>query len=130
MAGDGFSFSKVCCNLLPSSQLALIFDRLTNKLLIKGIPCVITGILIFFILPNSTDTAYFLTEQEKMMCAARRNQEFGQTEKAQKFSRKDALKALKDWKVYAFAFAHFGILNMLYGQHKISSGMTVVFTNN
>jgi len=83
--------------------------------LLEGIPVVLLGIAVFFFLPNNTDTAYFLTESEKSMCAARRNNEYGQTARAQKFSRKDSKKAFKDWKVYFFAFAHFGVLNMLYG---------------
>lgn len=109
MDGAGFLSSKVfsTSNSYSASLLILI-----------GIPCVLAGIAVFFFLPNNTDTAYFLTEKEKLICAARRSTEYGQTNKAQKFSRTDCKKAFKDWKIYVFAFAHFGVLNMLYGKLK------------
>ncbi|KAF2429559.1 MFS general substrate transporter [Tothia fuscella] len=46
---------------------------------------------------------------------ARRNREIGQTASAQKFHKQDVKLGLKDWKIYAFCLAQFGVDTMLYG---------------
>lgn len=46
----------------------------------------------------------------------RRGREYGNTSSAQEFSREDMWKAFKDWKVWVFCVAQFGVDTMLYGE--------------
>ncbi|KAI8930945.1 hypothetical protein NX059_011960 [Plenodomus lindquistii] len=81
---------------------------------INGIPTVLTAVFVPFILPNSPETASFLTEQDKANLILLRNLEVGQTTSAQEMSKADVMKGVKDWKVYAYAIAQFVGLGMLY----------------
>ncbi|KAF6812032.1 major facilitator superfamily transporter [Colletotrichum musicola] len=84
-------------------------------MIIEGLPTVILGVVTYFALPNDAATAYFLTEDDRRIMAARRGREYGATSSAQEFSRHDAWKAAKDWKVWVFCVAQFGADTMLYG---------------
>ena len=84
-------------------------------MIIEGIPTVILGVLVYFFLPNDSDSAYFLTENEKKAMEIRHSRHYGYTAKAQKFSRKDMAKAFKDWKVWLFCVGQFGVDTCLYG---------------
>ncbi|KAH7096867.1 putative MFS transporter [Auriculariales sp. MPI-PUGE-AT-0066] len=66
-----------------------------------------------FILPDSPDSAYFLTAEEKGMMRLRKAREQGESDDAQKFHWRDVRAALKDWKVWGFAFAQFGADTMV-----------------
>ncbi|RKU41707.1 hypothetical protein DL546_002904 [Coniochaeta pulveracea] len=83
--------------------------------IIEGIPTFFLGIATWFLLPNDAETAYFLSEEEKKMQVIRLARDYGVTTSAQQFSKVDMMKAFKDWKVWAFAIAQFGIDTMLYG---------------
>jgi len=48
----------------------------------------------------------------------RRKREYGYTKSAEKLKRADVKKAFKDWKVWVFAVAQFGVDTMLYGKAK------------
>jgi MFS family permease len=85
-------------------------------MIIEGLPSIVLGILTFFLLPNDAGSAYFLSENERKMMVARHKVEYGNTTSAQEFSRRDMMKAFKDWKVWLFCVAQFGSDTMLYGK--------------
>jgi MFS family permease len=85
-------------------------------MIIEGLPTFVLGIATFFLLPNDPSSAYFLTEDEKLLMVARTRRNYGDTESAQHFSKADMLKAFKDWKVWAFCAGQFGMDTMLYGE--------------
>ncbi|KAK6581861.1 hypothetical protein PZA11_005558 [Diplocarpon coronariae] len=83
--------------------------------IIEGIPTVFMGIATMWLLPDSPETAYFLTEEDRKMMKVRTSCEYGQTAAAQEFSKKDMIKGFTDWKCWAFYFGQFGVDTMLYG---------------
>jgi sugar phosphate permease len=85
-------------------------------MIIEGLPTFVLGIATFFLLPNDAESASFLTENEKKLMIARFRRGYGDTESAQQFSKKDMMAAFKDWKVWMFCFAQFGMDTMLYGE--------------
>ncbi|KAI1339802.1 major facilitator superfamily domain-containing protein [Xylariaceae sp. FL0016] len=84
-------------------------------MIIEGIPSIILGIAVFFLLPNDPEHAYFLTPEEKKCMIVRQGRDYGNTQSSQMFSKKDMMKAFKDWKVWLFCAAQFGADTMLYG---------------
>ena len=84
-------------------------------MIIEGLPTIVLGITVFFLLPDQPDTAYFLSPEEKHLMLVRRAREQGQTASAQEFHRSDLRKAFLDWKVYAFMAGQFGADTVLYG---------------
>ncbi|KAM0321913.1 hypothetical protein ACHAQA_009810 [Verticillium albo-atrum] len=84
-------------------------------MIIEGIPTFVLGVVTYWALPNDPATAYFLTEEEKAVMAARVGREYGYTKSAQEFDRRDMIKAFRDWKVWMFCIALFGADTMLYG---------------
>lgn len=85
-------------------------------MIIEGLPTLVLGVATFFLLPNEPASAYFLTDNEKKLMVARFRRNYGDTESAQKFSKKDMMKAFKDWKVWMFCAGQFGMDTMLYGE--------------
>ncbi|CAE6481186.1 unnamed protein product [Rhizoctonia solani] len=81
----------------------------------RGIPSVILGLLIPFVLADDPDSASWLTPTEKEYVRARKLRQQGETADAQKFHWSDVRKCFLDPKVYAFAAAQFGCDTMLYG---------------
>ncbi|CAI6339018.1 unnamed protein product [Periconia digitata] len=84
-------------------------------LILEGLPTVVLGIATFWILPDNTGHSYFLSPAEKDLAAARLTRQTGYTAAAAEFHWADVRKCVKDWKVWAFAFAQFGVDVMLYG---------------
>lgn len=84
-------------------------------MILEGIPSVITGILCWVILPNSPESARFLTPAERQLMITVRRREFGQTASAQKFHWDDVRDGAKDWKLWIFSAAGFCEDIMLYG---------------
>ncbi|KAL6875106.1 major facilitator superfamily domain-containing protein [Trichoderma novae-zelandiae] len=84
-------------------------------LIIEGIPSVLLGVVTFIALPNDASSAYFLTEEEKLLMEERHKRDYGNTATSREFSRQDMTKAFTDWKVWAFSIAQFGVDTMLYG---------------
>jgi|SRR5690242_3808543 len=84
-------------------------------MIIEGIPTVMLGIAIFFLMPNDPESAYFLNEDEKKLMVVRHGRAYGNTTSAQQFSKQDMMKAIKDWKVWMFCASQFGADTMLYG---------------
>ena len=85
-------------------------------MIIEGIPSFILGIIVFFWLPNDPATAWFLTKEERELMEIRHTREYAQTASSKIFSKKDMMKAFKDWKVWAFSCGQFGADTMLYGE--------------
>ncbi|KAI8964196.1 DNA-repair protein rad2 [Daldinia sp. FL1419] len=83
--------------------------------IIEGLPSIVLGVVSLFLLPNDIDHAYFLTPDEKKLANARHFRHYGFTESAAKFSKNDMLAAFKDWKVWMFCVAQFGVDTLLYG---------------
>ncbi|RYN29839.1 hypothetical protein AA0112_g7019 [Alternaria arborescens] len=83
-------------------------------IVINGIPTVLTAIAVPFVLPNSPETASFLTEEDRRNLVLLRMREIGQTTAGQELLKEDVMKGVKDWKVYAYAIAQFVGLGMLY----------------
>lgn len=82
--------------------------------LINGIPTILTGVVIPFVLPNSPETAKFLTPVERESLVIVREREVGQTKSAQLMNKKDAMDALKDWKTWAISSGQYCLNSMLY----------------
>lgn len=82
--------------------------------LINGIPTIITGVVAPFVLPNSPETAKFLSPEERESLMIVRLNEAGQTAKGQLMNKKDAMDALKDWKTWAISAAQYCLNSMLY----------------
>ena len=84
-------------------------------LIIEGLPSFVLGIATWFLLADSPETAFYLSDDEKELARLRRERQAGQTESAQKFHKRDVYLAVKDWKIYAFCAGQFGTDTMLYG---------------
>ncbi|KAL7817433.1 major facilitator superfamily domain-containing protein [Trichoderma aethiopicum] len=84
-------------------------------LIIEGMPSVVLGLVTLFALPNDGSSAYFLTEEEKLLMEERHKRDYGNTASSREFSRQDMVRAFADWKVWAFSIAQFGVDTMLYG---------------
>ncbi|KAJ8116559.1 hypothetical protein OPT61_g2047 [Boeremia exigua] len=83
-------------------------------ILINGIPTVLTAFVVPFVLPNSPETASFLTEEDRRNLVLLRELEVGQTKAAQVLHKDDVKAGAKDWKTWAFAIGQFCGLGMLY----------------
>jgi len=83
-------------------------------ILINGIPTVLTALVIPFVLPNSPETAKFLTPEERRQLVILREAEVGQTKTGQHLHKEDVKAGAKDWKTWAFAITQFFGLSMLY----------------
>lgn len=81
----------------------------------RGLPSVILGCIIPFVLADDPESAKWLTNEEKAYIRARKLRQQGENADAQKFHWSDVRKCFKDPKVYAFAIAQFGCDTMLYG---------------
>ncbi|KAL1800353.1 hypothetical protein ACET3X_000695 [Alternaria dauci] len=84
-------------------------------IILEGLPTCVLGVATWFILPDTPETAYFFTAEEKAFAAARLKRQTGYTKKAAEFHWDDVRKCVKDWKVWVFCFAQFGSDTMLYG---------------
>ena len=82
--------------------------------LINGIPTIVTGVVAPFVLPNSPETAKFLTPEERESLVIIRSREAGQTASAQLMNKKDAMDALKDWKTWVISSGQYCLNSMLY----------------
>lgn len=84
-------------------------------LIIEGLPTLLLGVVTWFLLADSPETAFYLSSQEKELMRIRRERQIGQTQSAQELHRRDVLAGLRDWKIYAFCAGQFGVDTMLYG---------------
>ncbi|KAI5819378.1 major facilitator superfamily domain-containing protein [Pyronema omphalodes] len=84
-------------------------------LIIEGIPTIIMGVVTFFALADDPETAPYLTEEERAFAVSRMSREAEATKEAKEFRWEDAMKAVKDWRVWVFSVAQFCMDTMLYG---------------
>lgn len=85
-------------------------------MILEGLPSFVIGVATYLLLPNDSETAYFLDEEERSLMRARHEREYGHTKSSREFSWADVMAAFKDWKVWAFCVAQFGVDTMLYGE--------------
>lgn len=97
---EGNDISLLRCILLPRMLMIL-----------SGIPTVMWGVALWFLLANEPQSAWFLQEDERQLLIARLRRQTGYHEE---FDKKDAILAAKDWKVWLFAAGQFGVNSMLY----------------
>ncbi|KAM3508483.1 hypothetical protein MY11210_006724 [Beauveria gryllotalpidicola] len=84
-------------------------------LIIEGIPSVVLGAATWVWLPNEAATARFLSAAERRRMETRQESEYGNTRSAREFGFADMRAAFRDWRVWAFCVAQFGVDTMLYG---------------
>ena len=84
-------------------------------MILEGLPTFVLGVASWRLLPDSPETAYFLSPSEKSLIAIRHRRQSGYTTSASEFHWRDVRAGLKDWKIYAFCVGQFGADTMLYG---------------
>ncbi|KIW74920.1 hypothetical protein Z517_11691 [Fonsecaea pedrosoi CBS 271.37] len=84
-------------------------------MIIEGLPSVVLGVIVYFWLADAPESAYYLSEKERALMVLRKRRQIGHTSSGDELHKEDVLKALKDWKVWMFAFGQFGVDTMLYG---------------
>lgn len=89
--------------VIPSMQVVADFNI--------GIPTVVFGVAVWWMLADGPETAWYLTTEERRMLVARLNRQVGFNAE---FDKKDAILAVKDWKTWFFALGQFGVNAMLY----------------
>jgi sugar phosphate permease len=72
-------------------------------------------VAIYFWLADEPESAYYLSEQERHLMMVRRRRQIGHTTSGDILHKEDVIKGLKDWKIWMFAIAQFGVDTMLYG---------------
>ncbi|ROT39004.1 high-affinity nicotinic acid transporter [Sodiomyces alkalinus F11] len=83
-------------------------------ILINGIPTVVTGCIIPFVLPNSPETAKFLTDEDRANLQRIHEAQVGRARNLKHLVKEDVWDAVKDWTTWAYCFALFPQLAMLY----------------
>jgi MFS family permease len=83
-------------------------------LTINGVPTVLTAFIIPLILPNSPETAKFLSVDDRTDLARLRAAEVGQTRSGQEMHKEDVMAGVKDWTIWALSFAQFCSHSVLY----------------
>lgn len=80
--------------------------------ILEGLPTFVLGVASWWWLADGPETAWFLSQEERELIASRRSRQTGVSEE---FNWADVRKGLKDWKMWAFCFALFGVDTMLFG---------------
>lgn len=83
-------------------------------ILLNGIPTVLTAFVVPFVLPNSPETAKFLSEEDKRNMVKMRLKEMGRAHNANNLVKSDVIDGLKDWTTWCYALIQYCINNMLY----------------
>jgi hypothetical protein len=100
---------------IHSTSLAIIAQL--KRLIAQGIPTILLAIVAGIFLPNDTQSARFLSEDEKALCLHRfaaDQANLAPIEKAGKVDWEQVRAAFKDWKVWAMSFSQMGNTAMLY----------------
>ncbi|KAI1080098.1 MFS transporter [Whalleya microplaca] len=84
-------------------------------MIVEGIPSVIVGVLAYFVLPTTPESARFLNADERAKFAILRNEASGQTQDADEFHWADVKDGIRDWQIWIFALSGFTNNIMLYG---------------
>ncbi|KAF2021638.1 MFS general substrate transporter [Aaosphaeria arxii CBS 175.79] len=83
-------------------------------ILINGVPTVLTAFIVPFVLPNSPETATFLSEEDRRNLVLLREAEIGMTKSAQELHKEDVIAGAKDWKTWAWSIAQYCSHTVLY----------------
>ncbi|KAH6695116.1 major facilitator superfamily domain-containing protein [Plectosphaerella plurivora] len=83
-------------------------------ILINGLPTIVTGLLVPFILPNSPETARFLSEEDRRILVRMQEAEVGTARNARELDWADVREGMRDWTVYVFSIALYCLNTMLY----------------
>jgi sugar phosphate permease len=83
--------------------------------ILEGLPAVVLGISCSWLLADEPETAFYLTAEEKALMIVRKERQIGHTKAADQMHREDVIKGLKDWKIWVFCVAQFGVDTVLYG---------------
>ena len=84
-------------------------------MIFEGLPSVVLGVSVYFWLADEPESAYYLSTEERKLKVVRKRRQIGHTTSGDFLHKEDVIKALRDWKVWAFAAAQFGADTMLYG---------------
>lgn len=80
--------------------------------LLEGLVTVLTGIAVFFLLPNSPESSNWLTDKEKHFIRSRLEQDSGTREgkvnTTDEFQLRYLIRAMADWKVWFSVFMYWG----------------------
>ncbi|KAL0938280.1 major facilitator superfamily transporter [Colletotrichum truncatum] len=83
-------------------------------ILINGLPTIVTGFVIPFVLPNSPETAKFLSDEDKRNLVRIHEQQIGRARNLREMEWDDVKDGIRDWTTWAYCFALFPMLTMLY----------------
>jgi MFS family permease len=83
--------------------------------ILEGLPTIVLGISCWWLLADEPETAFYLTAEEKALMIVRKERQIGHTKAADQMHREDVIKGLKDWKIWVFCVAQFGVDTVLYG---------------
>ena len=74
-----------------------------------------TGVVVWFIMPNSPTESKFLTSREQEILCHRLENDNGQVQTAEKFQKKYVWAALLDWKIWLSVLVYWGNSICTYG---------------
>lgn len=83
-------------------------------ILINGLPTLVTGLVIPFVLPNSPETTRFLDEGEKRDLVLIHEAQVGRAKNLTHMVKEDVWDAVRDWTTWTYCIALFPQLIMLY----------------
>ncbi|KAH7001162.1 major facilitator superfamily domain-containing protein [Ilyonectria destructans] len=83
-------------------------------ILINGLPTIVTGVVIVFVLPNSPETAKFLSDEDKRNLLRIHESQVGKAPNLREMDMADVKDGMRDWTTWAYCFALFPTLTMLY----------------
>jgi MFS family permease len=83
-------------------------------ILINGIPTIFTAGLILWALPNSPETASFLNDEDRANLVKIHEAQVGRARNLKHMVKADVMDGVKDWTTWAYCFALFPLLTMLY----------------
>lgn len=83
-------------------------------ILINGAPTILTGMIIPFVLPNSPETAKFLTDEDRANLVKIHEAQLGRARNLRHMVKEDVIDGVKDWTTWGYCFALFPQLTMLY----------------
>ncbi|KAJ4312922.1 hypothetical protein N0V84_009691 [Fusarium piperis] len=83
-------------------------------ILINGLPTIVTGLVVLFVLPNSLETAKFLTDDDRRNLAMMREAELGKARNSREMDWDDVKDGFKDWTVWVYCAALYCLNTMLY----------------
>lgn len=83
-------------------------------ILINGIPTVLTAFFVPFVLPNSPETAKFLSEEDRRSLVRMREADLGRAHNVRELVWSDVKDGLKDWTTWVYCIIQYCTNNMLY----------------